>query len=139
MGCRVRNSNKKVRIRIDTGAKCNALTLHSYQLLTHTGELQSSGIVLHSYSNHQLKPVIAVSLEINSSKSKTNALFEIFDIAQQNVLSGTSAKALGRGVKLSREIAINYLHAYLAFFFLVLFFNRLIYFLISNFTVSVCE
>lgn len=35
------------------------------------------------------------SLEISSSKSKTNAMFEILDIAQENVLSGTTAEALG--------------------------------------------
>lgn len=34
--------SQEVRFRIDTGAKCNTLTLDSYQLLKHTGELKRS-------------------------------------------------------------------------------------------------
>lgn len=41
------------------------------------------------------KPVAAVNLEIKSSKSKTNAVFEIFDIALESALSGTTAEVLG--------------------------------------------
>lgn len=63
---------KKVLFRIDTGAKCNTLILHS-----------------------PLKPVAVVSPKVCSSKTKTNAMFKILDIAQENVLSGTTAEALG--------------------------------------------
>lgn len=87
--------SKKVSSRIDTGAKCNTLTLDNYQSLGHTSELQCSGVVLRSYSNHRLKPLAAVNLQISSSKAKVNAVFEILDIAQENVLSGTTAEALG--------------------------------------------
>lgn len=87
--------SKKVPFRIDTGAKCNTLTLDNYQSLGHTGELQCSSVVLRSYSNHRLKPVAAVNLQISSPKAKVNAVFEILDIAQENVLSGTIAEALG--------------------------------------------
>ncbi|KAL2104348.1 hypothetical protein ACEWY4_001216 [Coilia grayii] len=87
--------SKRVPFRIDTGAKCNTLTLDNYQSLGHTGELQRSGVVLRSYSNHRLKPVAAVNLPISSQKAKVVAVFEILDIAQENVLSGATAEALG--------------------------------------------
>ena len=92
--------SKKVKFRIDTGAKCNTLTLNSYQLLAHTGELQRSETVLHSYSNHRLQPVAAVNLQVKSKKCKETTVFEILDIAQENVLSGASAEALGLIVRL---------------------------------------
>lgn len=34
--------SQEVQFRIDTGAKCNTLTLDSYQQLMHTGELKPS-------------------------------------------------------------------------------------------------
>ncbi|KAK0156522.1 Apoptosis-stimulating of p53 protein 1 [Merluccius polli] len=92
--------SKKVTFRIDTGAKCNTLTLNSYQLLDHKGELQHSDIVLRSYSNHRLKPVAAVNLQVKSRKCQVSAVFEILDIAQENVLSGATAEALGLIVRL---------------------------------------
>lgn len=83
MGSRARNSNEKSKFRIDTAAKCNTLTLYIYQLLAHTGELQRSGTVFCLYLNHQLKAVAVVGLEVRSSNSKTNATFEILDLAQE--------------------------------------------------------
>ena len=56
--------SKEVQFRIDTGAKCNTLTLDSYQLLLHTGELKRSNKVLRSYTNHKVKPVAAVDLPL---------------------------------------------------------------------------
>ncbi|KAG7522845.1 hypothetical protein JOB18_001506 [Solea senegalensis] len=38
--------SQEVQFRIDTGAKCNTLTLDCYQLLMHTGELKRSNKVL---------------------------------------------------------------------------------------------
>lgn len=38
--------SQEVLFRIDTGAKCNTLTLDRYQLLMHEGELKHSNIVL---------------------------------------------------------------------------------------------
>ncbi len=56
--------SQKVPFWIDTGAKCNTLTLSNYQELMHAGELKGSHRVLQSYSNHKLKPVAAVDLRI---------------------------------------------------------------------------
>ena len=87
--------SQEVQFRIDTGAKCNTLTLDRYQLLIHTGELKRSSTVLRSYSNHKLKPVAAVDLLIKHKECETSAEFEIVNIAQENVLSGDTAEALG--------------------------------------------
>ncbi|CAL8238943.1 unnamed protein product, partial [Gadus morhua 'NCC'] len=64
------------------------------------GELQRSETVLRSYSNHRLKLVAAVNLQVKSKKCKETTVFEILDIAQENVLSGASAEALGLIVRL---------------------------------------
>lgn len=81
MGGGSRNSNDKVVFRIDTDAKCNTLILHSYQLLAHTGQL----------------------IFKSSSKTKADAMFEILDIAQENVFSGTTAETLGLIVHLDSK------------------------------------
>lgn len=87
--------SQQVQFRIDTGAKCNTLTLDRYQLLMHIGELKRSKTALRSYSNHILKPVAAVDLVAKHKNCEVSAEFEIVDIAQENVLSGATAEALG--------------------------------------------
>lgn len=97
--------SQEVPFRIDTGAKCNTLTLSSYQKLAHAGELKRSNKLLRSYSNHKLKPVAAVDLPIRHKEQTVKAEFEIVDIAQESVLSGSTAEALGLIARL------NSLHA----------------------------
>ena len=92
--------SQEVQFRIDTGAKCNTLTLDSYQLLKHEGELKRSNRILRSYSNHRLRPVAAVDLPLKYKDRETKAELEIMDIAQENVLSGATAEALGLIIRL---------------------------------------
>lgn len=92
--------SQQVEFRIDTGAKCNTMTLNSYQSLMHTDELKRSNKVLRTYSNHKLKLVAAVDLPLAYKDHKTRAELEIIDIQQENVLSGTTAEALGLIVRL---------------------------------------
>lgn len=65
-------NQKRVQFKIDTGAKCNTLTLDSYQQLVHTGELKRSNKLLRSYSNHKLKPVAAVDLSVHYKQCVTD-------------------------------------------------------------------
>lgn len=69
---------------MDTGAKCNTLTLDSNQFLRHSGELKCSKRVLRLYTNHKLKPVAAVELLVKCKNCDTNPEFEIVNIAQGN-------------------------------------------------------
>ena len=92
--------SKEVQFRIDTGAKCNTLTLDSYQLLLHMGELKRSKKILRSYTNHKVKPVAAVDLPLKYKDRETDAELEIVDIVQENVLSGATAEALDLIVRL---------------------------------------
>ncbi|ROL46656.1 hypothetical protein DPX16_12549 [Anabarilius grahami] len=85
--------SQKMPFRIDTGAKCNTLTLSSYQRLLHDGELKCSNRVLKSYSNHKLKPIAAVDLLTKYKDAEILTEFEIVDISQENVLSGATAEA----------------------------------------------
>lgn len=86
--------SQKVPFRIDTGAKCNTLTLNNYQALLHDGELKRSNRVLKSYSNHKLKPIAAVDLLVNYKNTEISAEFEIVDIFQENVLSGPNSRSI---------------------------------------------
>lgn len=91
---------KEVEFRIDTGAKCNTLTLNSYQVLMHTGELKCSSKGQRTYSNHKVKPVAAVDLPLRYKDKEMQVEMEVVDIVQNNVLSGITAEALGLIVQL---------------------------------------
>ena len=79
--------SQEVQFRIDTGAKCNTLTIDSYQSLMQTGELKHSNIVLCSYSNHKVKPGAAVELLAKYKNWETRTEFEMVNIAQGNMYS----------------------------------------------------
>lgn len=85
--------SREAQFRIDTGAECSTLTLNSYQILEHQGELKSSNRVLRSYSNHRLRPVAAVDLPLKYKVRELKAELEIMDIAQENLLSAIIDKA----------------------------------------------
>lgn len=61
----------------------------------HTGELKCSQTWLRCYSNHELKPVAVVDLTVKHKNRDTTAEFEIVNIVQESVLSGTTPEALG--------------------------------------------
>lgn len=59
----------------------------------HTGKLKRSSKVLRTYSNHKMKPVAAVDLPLRYKGREVE--LEVVDIVQENVLSDTTAEALG--------------------------------------------
>ena len=90
--CRV--ENKQIKFKIDTGARCNTLTLSDYQKIQHEGELKRSTKLLRTYSNHQIKPVAVAELSLEHNSNLATTTFHIVDIDQENVLSGNTAEAL---------------------------------------------
>lgn len=86
---------RQVKFRIDTGARCNTLTLADYQTLKHKGELQQSTKILRTYSNHQIKPIAAVDLNIQQDNKAVTTTFQVIDLSQENILSGNTAEQLG--------------------------------------------
>jgi len=93
-------SGKQVTFRIDTGARCNTMTLSDYQRLDHTGELRQSTKVLCTYSNHKLKPVAAVDLPVQYRGKLVTPTFEVVALQQENIISGNTAEALGLIIRL---------------------------------------
>lgn len=51
-----------VVFRIDTGARCNTITLECYQQLMHTGELKCFKRILCTYFIHSIKLVAVVEM-----------------------------------------------------------------------------
>ena len=90
--CRV--ENKQIKFKIDTGARCNTLTLSDYQKIQHEGELKRSTKLLRTYSNHQIKPVAVAELSLEHNSNLATTTFQIVDIDQENILSGNTAEAL---------------------------------------------
>ena len=91
---RCRMENKQIKFKIDTGARCNTLTLSDYQKIQHEGELKRSTKLLRTYSNHQIKPIAVAELSLEHNSNIATTTFQIVDIDQENVLSGNTAEAL---------------------------------------------
>ena len=89
-----RVENKQIKFKIDTGARCNTLTLSDYHKIQHEGELKRCTKLLRTYSNHQIKPVAVAELSLEQNSNLATTTFQIADIDQENVLSGNTAEAL---------------------------------------------
>lgn len=85
----------KVPFRIDTGARCNTIKLSDYDLLKNRPKVHRSAKILHSFTNHKLKPLGFVNLEIKHKKKHFKQRFELIDINQENILSGETSEQLG--------------------------------------------
>lgn len=90
--CRVKD--KQIKFKIDTGARCNTLTLPDYQKIQHEDELKRSTKVLRTYSNLQIKPVAVAELSLAHNSNRAINTVQIIDIDQENVQSGNTAEAL---------------------------------------------
>ena len=73
--CRV--ENKQIKFKIDTGARCNTLTLSDSQKIQHEGELKRSTKLLRTYSNHQIKPVAVAELSLKHDSNLATTTFQI--------------------------------------------------------------
>ena len=93
--------NKYIKFRIDAGARCNTLTLKDYQKVQHKGELRNSTKLLRTYSNHQIKPIATADLSVKCNDEQITTPFQIVDLDQENVLSGSTAEALQLIARLS--------------------------------------
>ena len=93
--------NKYIKFRIDTGARCNTLTLKDYQKVQHKGELRKSTKLLRTYSNHQIKPIATADLSVKCNDEQITTPFQIVDLDQENVLTGSTAEALQLIARLS--------------------------------------
>lgn len=94
-------SGQEVDFKIDTGAKCNTLTVDSFQLISHQAELFESHRVLKTYSNHHIKPIGSTILNVAHRNASVQERFEVVNLTQENVISGETAEKLGLLARLS--------------------------------------
>ena len=87
-------NNQSVEFRIDTGARCNTLTLHELRRRAPDVKLRHSKTILQSYTNHQLKPVGEVTLETACNGLQLLVDYEVVDLSQENIISGDTAEKL---------------------------------------------
>ena len=92
---------QSIPFRIDTGAKCNLLTKTQLDKICPRVDLQETSTRLKSYSNHAIKSIGCVHLPLAYSQPEVLAKFEIVNLNQENILSGSTAEKL----KLIQRIA----------------------------------
>ena len=84
-----------ITFRIDTGARCNILTLRNFQRLPVNTELHKSKRTLRTYSNHIIRPVASKDLSLECEGRSVIASCELVNLDQENVISGETAENLG--------------------------------------------
>jgi hypothetical protein len=84
----------KIIFKIDTGAKCNVISLHDYEGIQHGGKILPTNKILKSYSNHRIQPIGEVRLMVGTEKHSTTVAFLIVEIEQDSVISGATAEKL---------------------------------------------
>lgn len=88
-------SGKQVNFKIDTGAKCDIITFNEFENLPSPPKLGRSSRTLKSFTNHLLKPVGTADLKMKHKGQVYQIKFEVVDINNQNILSGSTAEKLG--------------------------------------------
>ena len=86
-------NNENLNFRIDTGAKCCSITKTDFDKIGNV-KLEKANRTLKSYSNHQIKPLGSVNLNVTYNDINTEVKFEIVDLVQENIISGDLAEKL---------------------------------------------
>ena len=92
---------------IDTGARCNILTLMDFQRLPLNNELHKSNRTLRTYSNHIIWPVASTDVSLEFERRSVIASCELVSLDQENVISGETAENLGLITQLSSLIGFQ--------------------------------
>ncbi|XP_062574567.1 uncharacterized protein LOC134236415 [Saccostrea cucullata] len=89
--------NKPIEFRIDTGAKCNVIVKAQYTKAELHGNKQKSHKILRSFTNHTIRPEFCVDLPLASrvGDAQISTKFEIVNVPQENVITGSTAEKLG--------------------------------------------
>lgn len=87
--------------KIDTGARCNTITVDDYQAISDRCPIRKSSKVLRTYSNHHIHPVGTAEIELKHKTTTVTEQFEVVNLQQENVISGRVAETLGLLTRIS--------------------------------------
>lgn len=88
-------SGTHIPFKIDTGAKCNTITVNDYQAISGHCPLRATSKVLRTYSNHHIHPVGTANIELQHRATTVTEEFQVVNLVQENVISGAVAESLG--------------------------------------------
>ena len=84
-----------VKMQIDTGAKCNVMSLSTYNSLNIKYSIENSKAFLRSYSRHKLPAIGNVNLKCKIKNMTTDVKFQVVDIEAQTILGAETCQKLG--------------------------------------------
>ena len=84
-----------IPFKIDTGAKCNTITVKDYQAISGRCPIRAASKVLRTYSNHHIHPVGTANIELKHRATTVSEEFQVVNLVQENVISGAVAESLG--------------------------------------------
>ena len=77
--CFVTVNDKQLNLKVDTGAKCNVMSLHTYRLFRHTEELHMpiKQVNLVAFGGSMIKPIGTVTLPCKLNEQLYNLQFQV--------------------------------------------------------------
>ena len=87
--------NTSIEFQLDTGAKCNVISVSDFKKLKVHKPLQKADTALRSYSGHRIEPEGMITLPCQYKDSEHMITFYVVDTKSQSVLSGKTCEDIG--------------------------------------------
>ena len=87
--------NTEIQFQLDTGAKCNVLSITDFKKLKLSTALQKADTTLRSYSGHRIEPKGMIKLPVKFRDVEHTVQFYIVETKSQSVLSGETSEEIG--------------------------------------------
>ena len=103
--CSVTVNDKQLNLKVDTGAKCNVMSLNTYKLVRHNEELQMpiKQVNLVAFAGSMIKPIGTVTLPCKLHEQLYNLQFEVVKESVHSIL-GLQDSLHMKLVAFSREV-----------------------------------
>jgi len=91
----VQIASKTVKLKIDTGAQCNVISLKTYQSLGIQHCLQQSNVTIRAFGGNRLKAIGQVTVTVSYKNKARNVTFQVIDAPVQNILGSQDSELMG--------------------------------------------
>lgn len=85
----------KIKFQLDTGARCNVLSVSDYKRIRHKKQMKKPEVVLRSFSGHKLVPEGTITLDLLCKEEERKVKFHVVETQSTSIISGQTAEEIG--------------------------------------------
>jgi hypothetical protein len=85
----------KIKFQLDTGARCNVLSVSDYKRIRHKKQMKKPEVVLFSFSGHKLVPEGTITLDLRCKEEERKVKFHVVETQSTSIISGQTAEEIG--------------------------------------------